>query len=70
MYIGTRIEYIHTLLRLKHTYKQVTCIVMTGLASIPDWRGKRLFKTKCIDLENSTQYATSRLYTHSSKYTH
>lgn len=69
MYIGTRIEYIHTLLRLKHTYKQVTCIVMTGLCSIPDWRGKRLFKTKCIDwkIQHNMPQAGS---THSSKYTH
>lgn len=40
MYIGTRIEYIHThtLLRFKHTHKSVTFTVMTGLISIPDWR--------------------------------
>lgn len=48
MYIGTRIEYIHTLLRFKHTHthKSVTFTVMTGLSSIPDWRveGVGLFK--------------------------
>lgn len=49
MYIGTRIEYIHTLLRFKRAHKLVTFIVMTGLCSVPDWRGERLFKGKCID---------------------
>lgn len=29
----------HTLLRFKRTYKRVTFIVMTGLCSVPDWRG-------------------------------
>lgn len=60
----------HTLLRFKHAHKWVTFIVMTGLRSVPDLKGERLFKRKCIDWNNVTQYATSRLYTHSSKYTH
>lgn len=53
----------HTLLRFKRTYKLDTFIVMTGLCSLPDWRGREAFQKEMHRLENLTQHATARLYT-------
>lgn len=69
MYIGTRIRvhtHTHTLLRFKRTHKLVIFIVMTGLCSVPDWRGEA-FQKEMHRLEHNLPQAGS---THTVQSTH